>query len=76
MKLDPKYIKLYSTGCPKCAVLKMKLDKLKVNYELETNQEVIVETGKKNSILSAPILEVDGAFYDFISAVNYLKQME
>ena len=69
MKLDPKYIKLYSTGCPKCAVLKMKLDKLKVNYELETNQEVIVETGKKNSILSAPILEVDGAFYDFISVI-------
>lgn len=69
-------MKLYSTGCPKCAVLKLKLDKLNIPYEIETNEEVVVETGKQNNILSAPILEADGQFYDFASAVRFLKQKE
>ena len=58
---------LYSTGCPKCKVLKMKLDRAGVSYTVEED----VETMRKLGLLSAPALSVDGELMLFGDAVKW-----
>lgn len=59
---------LYSTHCPKCKVLGMKLKQKNINFEENTNIDVMIEKGFK----SAPILEVDGIVYDFKEAIDWI----
>lgn len=59
---------LYSTGCPRCKVLKTKLDSINAVYDLEIGTEKILELGFK----SAPILEIDGKYYTFEEAVHMI----
>lgn len=61
---------LYSTHCPKCKVLGMKLKQKNINFEENTNIDVMIEKGFK----SAPILEVDGIVYDFKQAVDWIGE--
>lgn len=61
---------LYEHGCPRCKILKMKLDQKGVQYESITDIEVMKEKGFKE----APKLEVDGAVMDFKEAVDWLKE--
>lgn len=63
-------ITLYSTHCPKCKVLEMKLKQKNINYE-EIND---VEVMKAKGFMSAPKLEVDGEIYDFKDAVDWIKE--
>ena len=58
-------ITLYSTGCPRCKVLEAKLGQKKIEYNIITNVDDIVEYGKSHNIKSAPILDVNGNTYDF-----------
>ena len=60
---------LYEHGCPKCKVLKMKLDKSGLEYETVNDVAVMKEKGFKE----APKLEVDGVVYGFAEAVEWLK---
>lgn len=64
-------ITLYSTNCPKCNVLKMKLDSKKIQYSLVTD----VNQMKAMGFLTAPILEVDGKTFDFGEAVKYINNL-
>jgi glutaredoxin len=59
---------LYSTHCPKCKVLALKLKQKSINYE-EIND---VEVMKSKGFVSAPKLEVDGVVYDFKEAVEWI----
>jgi glutaredoxin len=61
---------LYEHGCPRCKVLKMKLDQKGVQYEDVTDVEVMKERGFKE----APKLEVDGVVMDFKEAVDWVKE--
>lgn len=61
---------LYEHGCPRCKVLKMKLDQKGVQYEDVTDVEVMKEKGFKE----APKLEVDGVVMDFKDAVDWVKE--
>lgn len=60
---------LYSTNCPKCNVLEKKLEQKNIKFELETNQEVMINKG----FMSAPMLEVDGEIMDFIKANDWVN---
>lgn len=62
-------ITLYSTGCPNCNILKMKLDKFNIEYDVENNMSKIVELGFR----SAPMLDVDGKLMTFVEATQWLK---
>lgn len=55
---------LYSTGCPKCQVLKKKLDAAGISYTVITDVDEMLALGIK----SAPMLEADGNLMDFPSA--------
>lgn len=63
-------VTLYSTHCPKCKVLELKLKQKNINYE-EIND---VEIMKAKGFMSAPKLEVDGAVYEFKDAVEWIKE--
>ena len=67
-------ITLYSTGCPKCKVIEAKLNKYNVKYNINSNQEELVEFGKRHKILSAPILEVNDTVMDFKAANDWIKE--
>lgn len=64
-------ITLYSTGCPKCKVLTMKLNKKGVQYTINTDIDTMLTKGIK----SAPMLEVDGQMYDFMQANTWVNNL-
>lgn len=65
-----KKVILYEHGCPRCKVLKMKLDQKGVQYETVNDIKVMEEKGFKE----APKLEVDGIVYGFKEAVDWIRE--
>jgi glutaredoxin len=61
---------LYEHGCPRCKVLKIKLDQKGIKYETISDLEVMKEKGFKE----APKLEVDGVIYDFQKAIDWIEE--
>ena len=58
---------LYSTNCPKCKALEKQLNKSKIEYEVVTDKNVMIEKG----FVSAPQLEVNGETMDYNTAVRW-----
>lgn len=63
-------MKLYTTGCPQCKVLKAKLDIAGMNYEVIDDVDLMRQLG----IASAPVLEVDGLSLNFARAIEWIKE--
>ena len=68
-------ITLYSTNCPKCKVLEMKLKLTGKDFKIVDTIDEVVEVGKMCGITSAPILRVNDEYYDFSKAVEVIKNM-
>ena len=62
---------LYSTGCPKCNVLKKKLEQKGVDYEEVNDIEIMEQKG----YLTVPVLEVDGKSIDFNDAIDWINSL-
>lgn len=60
---------LYTTHCPKCNILEKKLQAKNISYEVCEDKAIMLE--KKLTYL--PVLEIDGKFLDFSSAVSYIN---
>lgn len=65
-------IVLYSTGCPKCKVLKTKLDKKSIEYDIVSDLEIM----KSKNFQSAPQLEVGSYTFDFSKAVKFVNMFD
>lgn len=63
---------LYSTGCPKCKVLKAKLDSKEISYGIISDTSVMID----KEIETVPVLEVDGNMMDFKTAVDWINNKE
>lgn len=63
-----KYI-LYSTGCPKCKVLKSKLDNKNIDYIVVDDIDEIMSKG----IESVPVLEINGEMMNFKESMKWVK---
>lgn len=61
---------LYTTGCPKCKVLEKKLRDKGIEFEVETDVDLMIEKG----YLMAPVLVVDGKEYEFGEAVTWVNE--
>ena len=62
-----------STTCPRCKVLKMKLDKAGVKYQINNNQDEMIELGIKQ----IPKLQLDdGTMLDFAAAVKFVNGLD
>ena len=69
--MEKNEIILYSTGCPKCRVLKYKLDEKKISYTENKSIEDMLKLG----INEAPILKVNDALLNFYQAINYVNNI-
>lgn len=62
-----------NSSCPKCKVLKMKMDKVNLTYDVNENVEEMQELGIK----SLPYLQLDdGTLLNFGEAVKHIKTLE
>jgi glutaredoxin len=61
---------LYEHGCPRCKVLKAKLDQKGIKYENINDVEVM----KAKGFTEAPKLEVGEVIYDFKEATEWIKE--
>lgn len=62
---------LYTTHCPKCNILKKKLENKHVIFEEIDDVNVMIEKGMQ----SAPVLEINGEQMNYINAVKYLNNL-
>lgn len=60
----------YTTGCPKCAILKKKLDSAHIPYELNSDVDEMQALG----MTEAPALSVGGNLMGFGEAVRWLSE--
>lgn len=62
----------YTTGCPKCAVLKKKMDQKHIFYKSVSSMDEMLKAGLK----SAPALRVDGALMGYSDAIQWINGIE
>ena len=62
----------YSTDCPKCKVLKAKLDSKGIDYTVFNDVDKMVEMG----ITTVPDLMVDGKLMNFKESIEWLNTIE
>lgn len=63
-------ITLYSNNCPRCKILKAKLEEKGIEFKENNDVEFMVQKG----FTTAPVLEVDDVAYRFRDAVEWLKE--
>lgn len=63
---------LYSNGCPRCKILKQKLDEKNINYILVDDVDKMIALGMN----TVPVLEVDGEKMMFTDAVRWVNGQE
>lgn len=61
---------LYTTHCPRCKVLEMKLKEKHIKYVECTN----IEEMQKLGMMSSPYLKVDDKLFNFTDAINWTKE--
>ena len=61
---------LYSTGCPKCNILKKKLADAKMEYSVVEDVDVMLSKGLKD----VPWLEVDGNLMNFVDSSKWINE--
>ena len=59
----------YSTKCPKCRVLEMKMKQKNISYVENNDVDLMLSKGIK----SAPYLDIDGDLLDFNNAVKWVN---
>jgi glutaredoxin-related protein len=59
---------LYSNDCPKCRILKFKLDNKNIQYDLCSDIDIMISKGFQ----TMPKLEVDNKTMDFNEAVKWV----
>lgn len=63
-------VALYGTGCPKCKILKTKLNKKNIKYQEFTDVNKMLDMGIK----SVPYLEVNGKLMNFTEANDWVNK--
>lgn len=61
---------LYSTGCPKCSVIKKKLDAKGIGCTENNDVDAMLALG----ISQVPVLSVDGELLSFVEANQWVNE--
>ena len=61
---------LYTNNCPKCKILKNKLDEKNIKYEICNDIDLMIEKGFK----SVPMLKIEGQILNFNDSIIFLKE--
>ena len=62
-------VKLYSTHCPQCNTLEIKLNRAGIEYEVCED----VNTMKARGFKSVPVLETDDGVFNFVEAIKWVN---
>ena len=62
---------LYSTHCPMCNALAQRLNEAKIEYQVETDIDVIQELG----FTTVPMLKVDDRILTYREAIAYINSL-
>lgn len=68
--MERKEVVLYSTGCPKCTVLKKKLDNKGIKYTENSSIEEMLSL----NITLVPVLKVGDSMMDFVQANTWINE--
>lgn len=63
---------LYSTGCPRCNVLKQKLDGKGISFVENDDIDKMLSM----NITQVPVLEVNGKRMEFVEANSWINEQE
>ena len=63
---------LYTNHCPRCNVLKKKLEQKNIEYSEVTSVDDMLSLGIK----AVPILSINGELMDFTKAIQWINQLE
>ena len=66
-----KDIILYSTGCPKCEILKKKMGEKNISYT-EIND---IEIMNEKNITFVPMLEIEGKLLNYRESVSFVNSI-
>ena len=61
---------LYTTHCPKCNVLKKKLESKNIEFKICEDVDLMLSKG----IQQAPYLEIDNELMDFSKAIKWVNE--
>lgn len=64
-------IVLYSNNCPKCKILKQKLNSKNIQYNEVNDIDLMIGRGFNE----VPLLEIDGNIYRFNDAVQWINRI-
>ena len=68
-------ITLYSTGCPKCKVIKKKLELSGREFKVVEDTDEVVKFAEEHNIRELPLLELeDGTVLNFVESNKYLNR--
>ena len=68
-------IDFYSTDCPKCKILKMKLTEKNIAVNEVREMPVVLEKAKEFNVLEAPFLVINNStVLTFAEALNWIKE--
>ena len=62
---------LYSNDCPRCKILKQKLDAKQVKYEIISDIDIMIEKG----FMMLPMLDVNGEIMEFGKAADWVNKL-
>jgi glutaredoxin len=60
---------LYTSGCPKCNILKKKLDDKNIKYSVFDDVDKMIEMGFNEM----PVLDVNGKKMNYVEAVKWIN---
>lgn len=60
---------LYTTGCPKCEIIKKKLMVKNIDFEEVNDRDEMVEMG----ITQVPMIKIDDKLLDFVKANDWIN---
>lgn len=67
-------VRLYTTHCPKCEVLRKKLDAAGIEYELCDDNQEIMEFCIEWEYTTVPILVTDTGAFEFADAIKWVGE--
>lgn len=65
----------YSTNCPKCKILKKKLESSGLEYEFIEDEEEVLRVAREHNILEAPFTIIDGEVLNFSQTIKALQTL-
>lgn len=68
-------IKFYTSHCPNCKVLKMLMDKKKIEYTEIDNENIYLGIAKIYNIKTMPFAEIEGKVVDTKTLKNYIMEV-